>query len=115
MQQFIRQYNNFTHVGNTAPYHITQPSTDYDVQIVSPTATMANLICSLNVTIPSSMIIIWLHNGTLIPPNEVTQTGNTTTLLIENPQPSDAGVYQCVFYDSEWILKRNIRLFITGM
>ena len=105
--------------GNTAPYHITQPSTDYDVQIVSPTATMANLICSLNITIPSSVIVIWMHDSNIIPLNEATQTGNTTTLLIENLQPSDAGVYQCVFNDdydgSGWILRRNIRLLITGM
>ena len=104
--------------GNTAPFHVTQPSTDYDVQIVSSTATMANLTCSLNVTIPSSVVVIWKHNT--IPADEVTQAGNTTTLLIENPQPSDAGVYQCVFNDDTvggvgWILKRNIRLLITGM
>ena len=104
--------------GNTAPYHINQPSTDYDVQIVSPTATMANLICSLNVTIPSSVVVIWIHNSIIIP-SGLTQTGNTTTLLIENLQPSDAGVYQCVFDDGDvdgsgWILRRNIRLLITG-
>ena len=105
---------------NQAPYHITQPSTDYDVQIVSSTATMANLICSLNVTISSSVVVIWMHNGTiLIPGNEITLTGNTTTLQIENLQLSDAGVYQCIFDDafvdgSEWILRRNIRLLITG-
>ena len=100
--------------GNTAPYHITQPSTDYDVQIVSSTATMANLICSLNVTIPSSVVVIWIHNSIIIP-SGLTQTGNTTTLLIENLQPSDAGVYQCVFDDGEWILRRNIRILIVGM
>ena len=107
--------------GDTAPYHITQPSTDYDVQIVSSTATMANLTCSLNVTIPISVIVVWKHNITIpIPGNKITQTGNTTTLLIENPQPSDAGVYQCEFDDdfaggSGWILIRNIRLLITGI
>ena len=90
------------YVGNTAPYHITQPSTDNDVQIVSPTATMTTLTCSLNVTIPSTVTVTWLHNGTVVmttPPNEVTQTGSTTTLVIRNPQPSDAGVYQCVFFN----------------
>ena len=108
--------------GNSAPYHITQPSTDYDVQIVSSTATMANLICSLNVNIPGSVTIIWTHNSIPILSNEATQTtaGNTTTLQIENLQPSDAGVYQCVFDDGDvdgsgWILRRNIRLLITGM
>ena len=84
--------------GNTAPYHITQPSTDNDVQIVSPTATMATLICSLNITIPSTVIVAWLHNNTnFVNSRQITQTGNTTTLLIQNLQPSDAGDYQCVF------------------
>ena len=101
--------------GNVAPYHITEPSTDYDVQIVSPTATMANLTCSLNVTLPSNIIVTWLHNGSDAMVTSPTQTGNIATLLIENPQPSDAGVYQCVFDDGEWILKRNIRLIIVGM
>ena len=104
--------------GNIAPYNITQPSTDYDAQIVSLTTTMATLTCSLNVTIPSSMTVTWLHNGTIImtPPNEVLTAGSTTTLVIRNPQPSDVGVYQCVFTDSAngWILRRNIRLFIGG-
>ena len=104
--------------GNTAPYHITQPSTDNDVQIVSPTATMATLTCSLNITIPSTVIVIWSHNENLITDlSQISQTGNTTTLLIGNLQPSDAGDYECVFNDafgSGWRLRRNIRLFITG-
>ena len=105
--------------GNTAPYHITQPSTDNDVQIVSPTATMTTLTCSLNITIPSTVIVTWLHNTNLITDlSQITQTGNTTTLLIENLQPSDAGVYQCVFNDvvgSGWSPRRNLRLIIAGM
>ena len=105
--------------GNTAPYHITQPLTDNDVQIVSPTATMATLTCSLNITIPSTVIVTWSHNTNLITDrSQITQTGNTTTLQIENLQPSAAGDYQCVFNDvlgSGWTLRRNIRLFITGI
>ena len=31
------------------------------------------------------------------PPNEVITTGKTTTLTLVNPQPSDAGHYDCVF------------------
>ena len=67
-------------------------------------------MCSLNVTIPSSMTVTWSHNGTITPPNEVLTTGNTTTLVIKNPQPSDAGIYQCVFNDSVngWMPRRNI-------
>ena len=72
----------------------------------------SQLMCSLNVTIPSSMTVTWLHNGTIImtPPNEVITTGSTTTLVIRNPQSSDAGVYQCVFIDvvNGWVLRRNI-------
>ena len=90
---------------------------------------MATLTCSLNVTIPSSMIIIWDHNGsvvtTAVPDNDddvangtSTIDDNTTTLVIDNLKPSYAGDYQCVFNDvigSGWVLTRNIRLFITSM
>ena len=105
--------------GNAAPYHITQPSTDNYVQIPSSTTTMTTLTCSLNVTIPPSMIITWSHNGSAvatITPDETTD--GTTTLTIENPLSSDASVYQCVFNDaagSGWRLRRNITLLITGM
>ena len=105
--------------GNTAPYHITQPSTDNDVQIVSPTATMATLTCSLNIIIPSTVIVTWSHNANFITDrSQITQTGNTTTLLIEDLQPSDAGDYECIFNDvigSGWTLRRNIRLVVAGM
>ena len=49
------------------------------------------------------MTVTWLHNGRVAmttPPNEVITTGNTTTLLIGYPQPSDAGDYTCVFTDT---------------
>ena len=109
---------NMVFTGNTAPYHITQPSTDNDVQMVSPTATMTSVTCSLNITIPSTWLVTWSHNTSLITDlSQITTAGSTTTLLIEDLQPSDAGVYQCVFNDaagSGWILSRNIRLFITG-
>ena len=38
--------------------------------------------------------------------------GNTITLVIGSPQPSDAGVYQCVFNDTvdQWTIRRNIIL-----
>ena len=101
--------------GNVAPYHITQPSTDYDVQIVSSTETIVNLICSLNITMPSNVTVTWLHNGSnamTTSPNKATQARNTATLLIGDFQPSDAGVYQCVFHDVGWTIRRNIRLII---
>ena len=102
--------------GNAPPYHITQPSIDNDVQIVTPTATMATLTCSLNVTIPSSMVVQWIGNNHPLLSGD--QTGNTTTLEIENFQSSDVGVYQCLFSDafgSGWILTRNIILLIPSM
>ena len=71
------------------------------------------LMCSLNINISSNMIVTWLHNGSItIPSNVVTTTGSTTTLPISDLQPSDAGVYQCVFNDTvdEFILRRNIGL-----
>ena len=42
------------------------------------------------------------------PPNGVLTAGNTTTLVIVNPQLSDAGVYQCTF--KELKLQRFINL-----
>ena len=104
------------YIGNTAPYHITQPSTDNDVQIVSPTATMTSITCSLNITIPSTVIVTWSHNTSLITDlSQVTTTDSTTTLLIENLQPSDAGDYQCAFNDTAgYVLRRNTILLIVG-
>ena len=65
-------------------------------------------MCSLNVTISSRVTVTWLHNGSdiITPPNEVLTADNTTTLVIRNPQPSDAGIYQCVFSNG-WTLRRN--------
>jgi len=65
-------------------------------------------MCSLNVTISSNVTVKWTHDSNVPSPNSrVTQTGNTTTLLIENPQPLDAGVYQCLF------IELDLRRFIT--
>ena len=100
-------------LGNEAPYNITQPSTDNDVQIV--TATMATLTCSLNDTIPPTMMITWTHNNTItIPINQTSTTGNTTTLTIENPQSSDDGVYQCVFNDTAGYTLRRRIIFLSS-
>ena len=109
---------NIEFTGKRAPFFITQPSTDNDVQIVSPNATMATLTCSLNVTIPSSMIITWDHNGSAVATiaNGVF-TGKSTTLVVENLEPSNAGDYECAFNDvlgSGWVLRRMIRLLITS-
>ena len=60
-------------------------------------------------------MITWLYNGSVIvqsPRYNIVQAGNTATLLIEDPQPSDAGVYQCVADDTVngWTLRRVIIL-----
>ena len=80
-----------------------------DLQFVQPpvglfkvtfneSSSSVQLTCSLNINIPSSVIVMWfLNNNIITPPHEVITTGSTTTLLIENPQPSDAGDYQCSF------------------
>ena len=57
-------------------------------------------MCSLNIDIPSSVTVTWTHNGnplSLGPSDAITHAGTTTTVIIGNPQPSDAGVYQCSF------------------
>ena len=70
-------------------------------------------MCTLNFDITSNVTVMWLHNGSVVM-TTLAQTGNTTTLQVENPQISDAGVYQCMFNDTfnHWILKRNITLAI---
>ena len=70
-------------------------------------------MCSLNIDIPSSVRVIWLHNGNIAmttPPNGVLTAGNTTILVIENPQPSDAGTYRCSFGFGLWVIGRSILL-----
>ena len=97
--------------GNPVPYHITQPSTNDYVQIVSRDATQLTLMCSLNITIPSGMTITWLHNDS-VAATTMTQDDqkiNTVSLIQGRPRPSDAGVYQCVFNDTTGcILSANI-------
>ena len=103
-------------LGNTAPYHITQPSANNYEQIIPPTATMANITCALNITIPSIFMDSWTHNGdtfiTPESPNEVIKNGPTVTLLLRNLQPSDLGAYKCEFINTRdrWILRRTITL-----
>ena len=79
---------------------------------------MTSITCSLNITIPSTVIVTWSNSTNLITNlSQITTAGSTTTLLIGDLQPSDAGVYQCVFNDalgSGWALRRYIRLFITS-
>ena len=94
---------------------IIQPTKNSQNVTFDESTNSVQLMCSLNIDIPSSVTVTWLHNNNITmttSPNEITQTGNTTTLVIGNPQPSDAGVYQCVFNDTvdHWTLRRNIIL-----
>ena len=88
---------------------------DFYTVTFDESTSLVQVMCSLNLNISSNVTVTWLHNSSVamtIPPNEILQTGSTTTLVIRNPQPSDAGVYQCVFNDTfdNWILTRNIGL-----
>ena len=75
---------------------------------------MTTLTCSLNVTIPSTVTVIWLHNGSVVMTTPL-NGADSTTLEIGDLQPSDAGVYQCVFNDTAgYVLRRSIALLIVG-
>ena len=88
---------------------IVQPSNNSHAITFDESSSSVQLMCSLNVIIPSNVTVIWTHNGNLPPNSRVTKTGNTaTTLLIENPQPLHAGIYKCLF--RELNLQRLITL-----
>jgi len=96
-------------------YHIIYPPTDKSVIELNENSSTAYVRCSLNDNIQSTVTVTWLHNGRLartIPPNEVIQSGDTTTLVIRNLKSSDVGTYQCVFIDNTngWVLKRSITI-----
>ena len=97
---------------STDPQIIHPPVDLYTVTFYESTSSV-QLMCSLNIDIPSSVMVTWTHNSISVsttPPNEVTQTGNTATLLIGDPQPSDAGVYACSFVFNGLALQRFIHL-----
>ena len=97
----------------TVPYYIIQPSTDDTVQIVPPTATRSfQVTCSLNVNIPVGMTITWSHNGDVIftITNTNTAVATNTVRLVTRFQ---AGVYQCAFNYTGYIIRRNIT--VLGM
>ena len=76
---------------------IIEPPDNFHTVTFDESTSSVQLMCSLNVIIPSTVTVTWTHDNIVTHPNEVTQSGNTTTLVIVNPQPSDAGVYECVF------------------
>jgi len=86
---------------------IIQPS-DNSHTVTFDESSSVQLMCSLNVIISSNVTVLWALSGNLPPPgSRVTITGNTTTLLIENPLLSDAGQYSCTFG------RLNLQRFIT--
>jgi len=91
------------------PQIIQPPANLFYTITFGKSSSSVQLMCSLNIIIPSNVTVIWTHNGNLPPPNSrVIQTGNTTTLLIENLQPLDAGQYRCAFIELN--LQRHITL-----
>ena len=90
---------------------IVQPPPVHTVTFNKSTSCV-QLVCSLNINISSNVMVTWLHNGIFVHPYEVITIGNTTTLVIRNPQLSDAGDYQCVFTDTVngWTLSGSIFL-----
>ena len=77
---------------------VIQPPDDFYTVTFDELANSLQLMCTLKIDIPSSVRIIWLYNNIILLPYELVSTaGNTTTLVIRNPQPSDAGSYLCVF------------------
>ena len=91
---------------------IVFPPEDFHSVTFTNFTSSVQLMCSLNVIIPPSVTVTWSYNNnpllTIEPPNEVITAGNTTTLVIGDPQPSDAGRYDCVF--SRLNLQRIISL-----
>ena len=91
---------------------IVRMPTDAHMITFNESTSSIQLMCSLNIDIPSSVTVIWLHNGSdvVTTSDEIMTAGNTTTLIIAKPQPSDAGVYRCVFNDTigMWTLERNL-------
>ena len=114
MTTFLSNCNKCSITGNIPHFHISQPPSDV-VRFVSPNATI-NVTCTLNITMLPGMRVLWTHNHNVFssPTASITTAGKVTTLVIENFQPSDAGVYQCHFTDSSsgWTQTRNIRLVI---
>ena len=76
---------------------IIQPPVNFYTVTFNESTDSVQLMCSLNITIPSSVTVTWTYNSNRVITNGVSTTGNTTTLVIGNPQPSDAGHYQCTF------------------
>ena len=87
---------------------IVQPPVDFYTVTFDESTDSVQLMCSLNISIPSSVTVIWTYNNIRVITNGVSTAGNTTTLVIGNTEQSNAGVYGCTF--SELMLRRLITL-----
>ena len=79
---------------------IIQPPVDFYTETFDESTDSFQLMCSLNIDIPSSVTVTWTYNSNtfnLGPYDAITQDGTTTTLVIGDPQLSDVGFYQCSF------------------
>ena len=70
------------------------------------------LMCSLNIDIPSNVTVTWLCNEKVVmrPKYDENSNTTTTTLVIRNPQSDDECM--CVFTDiiNGWTLSKDILL-----
>ena len=108
MYSYIARYISLLHI---AVPQIIQPPDDFHTVTFNESTSSVQLMCSLNVTIPLIVTVTWSYynNAFLItPPNKVITAGNTTTLVIVNPRPLDAGAYDCAF--SGFNLRRIVLL-----
>jgi len=96
------------------PFFI-KPSTN-NMMITSYYSASVVLKCRLSENFTSSVTIMWSHDGNdvMSTSNNILHSADTTILRLSDLQPSDAGVYQCVFNDTinGWVLRRNIVLNI---
>ena len=73
---------------------------------------MANITCALNITITSTILVTWTHNGSLFTPDEVKEGDSSRTLVLRDIRSSDLGIYKCEFIDTinAWKLRRTVTL-----
>ena len=97
------------HYCSLDPQFIQPPDNPYTVTFDDSTDSV-QLICSLNIDIPSSVTVTWLHNSNRVnlkSSDAITQADNTATLIIGNPQAPNIGEYRCSFtgFDQEVVVR----------
>ena len=91
---------------------IVRPSRYTNTVTFYESESSVQVMCSLNINIPSNVTVTWLHNERVVTTTEYDENSNTTTttLAIRNPQSDDD--YVCIFTDmvNGWTLSRDIIL-----